>query len=689
MARVLPVSRSLRLRSILLWTFIAVSLSGTAVGQITKVDDPGPGSVPLTAKWRFHLGDDLKWADPSLDDSGWELIRPDATWGEQTHPGYTGFAWYRVQIEVDHTQTAPVEQLAVMIPPVEDAYEIYWNGQKLGSYGQLPPNANWWQRGHAVVYPLPSASGVLALRVWKSVLSSVDQFEEGGLESAPQLGSEAVLAAKARAAFYQQDERRLPNLLISAVTLVAGLLSFLLFIRDRKQGLYLWLSVYLIASGLHGSLQIAAFYFGATFRLSQLSTQLLISMTDISIWWILLALFGMAQQPRWKRVTKWVVAIYLAAQAVDIIAIFLWDRGGMLPWIDGVSTAVYSITPLYVFVIVAVGLGRRNRAFLWPLITAVCANGLYAVVLNLAGQGRRFTHWTLTDRLAGISVTAGIYHFNLGFLLGTLLFLALIFTVAREQFRARDRQAQIELEVKSAREVQQILVPEETPAIPGLSIASVYRPAEEVGGDFFQVVELPNGSALIALGDVSGKGLKAAMTVSLIVGTLRTLAEFTESPSAILDGLNRRLLGRVDGGFVTCLVARIDPDGDTTIANAGHLPPYRDGQELPVKGSLPLGLRADAAYDELALNLHEHETLTFYTDGILEARNKAGELFGFDRVTALVGSNRTIEEMVQEARNFGQQDDITIFRITRLSQSAPAEAAQLKLATQISGVSAD
>ena len=78
--------------------------------------------------------------------------------------------------------------------------------------------------------------------------------------------------------------------------------------------------------------------------------------------------------------------------------------------------------------------------------------------------------------------------------------------------------------------MQQILVPEETPAIPGLSIASVYRPAEEVGGDFFQVIALDSGGALIALGDVSGKGLKAAMTVSLIVGTLRTLADYLKAP---------------------------------------------------------------------------------------------------------------------------------------------------------------
>ena len=271
----------------------------------------------------------------------------------------------------------------------------------------------------------------------------------------------------------------------------------------------------------------------------------------------------------------------------------------MLPWIDGITTAVYSITPLFVFVIIAFSLMRRNRLSLWPLIVAVCVNGLFAVIINLAGQGVRFTHWTLVPRLAGLGFHFGGYFFNLVFIFNTLLFLALIFTIAREQFLQRERQSRIELELKSAREVQQILVPEETPAIPGLSIASIYRPAEEVGGDFFQVIALDGGGALIALGDVSGKGLKAAMTVSLIVGSLRTLADFTQNPAGILQGLNRRLMGRTDGGFVTCLIALIEANGATTMANAGHLAPFRDKEELPINGSLPLGLAPDAAYDEL------------------------------------------------------------------------------------------
>ena len=477
---------------------------------------------------------------------------------------------------------------------------------------------------------------------------------------------------------------RLPNLLMSAITLVIGLLSFLLYLRDRKQGLYFWLALYLVASGIVQFQSLSAIRDVATYRGYQLMTQLEICARDISMWLILLSLFGMSRERQWRRVTGWITAVYLAAQVTDIITIWFWEKGGVLPWIDGITTGIYSVIPLYVFVIIGFGLVRRKRLSLWPLIITVCVTALYNVVLNIAGQGVRFTHWTLLATLSNLGFHFGGYLFNMVFILSTLLFLALIFTIAREQFLERERQARIELEVKSAREVQQILVPEEAPAIPGLSIASVYRPAEEVGGDFFQVIAMPGGAALIALGDVSGKGLKAAMTVSLIVGALRTMADYTQSPAEVLRGLNRRLLGRTNGGFATCVVARIEPDGETTIANAGHLAPFRDREELPVAGSLPLGLTVDATYDELIFALHEGETLTFYTDGIVEARNAAGELYGFERLAALLRSDPSIEQMVEQACSFGQQDDITVFKVTRLAQSAPAHAARLSLATQIS-----
>ncbi len=108
------------------------------MGQTLKVQNPGAGSLPIDKNWRFHLGDDKAWADPALDDSNWEPIRVDEPWGQQDHPSYTGFAWYRQRLQIDNSKAAGTTNLAVLIPVVQDAYEIYWNGQKLGTYGRLP-----------------------------------------------------------------------------------------------------------------------------------------------------------------------------------------------------------------------------------------------------------------------------------------------------------------------------------------------------------------------------------------------------------------------------------------------------------------------------------------------------------------------------------------------------------------------
>jgi serine phosphatase RsbU (regulator of sigma subunit) len=176
---------------------------------------------------------------------------------------------------------------------------------------------------------------------------------------------------------------------------------------------------------------------------------------------------------------------------------------------------------------------------------------------------------------------------------------------------------------------------------------------------------------LIIVGDVSGKGLKAAMTVSLIVGTVRTLAESTQSPAAILGGLNRRLLGRIRQGFATCLIMHIDSNGNCILANAGHLSPYRDEKEWEVPASLPLGLSPLAEYEEVRVQLKETETLTFLTDGVLEARNQKGELYGFERLAGLMRGRPTVEQVAEAAFSFGQEDDITVLSVTRVPTREP------------------
>ena len=337
--------------------------------------------------------------------------------------------------------------------------------------------------------------------------------------------------------------------------------------------------------------------YGLHFVWEQLYIQFVNSFQDISLWLLLLTLFGLSREARWRRWTKILAVLYLVSQAIDCVTFFPWEHAGPgLQWVDAITTAIYSLTPLFIFLIVGFGLARRRQMTLWPIAIAAFLYGAYNMTFNISGQGRRFTHWTLNGPWSPGRFTSARYAFSAPFLLDLLLFIVLLFTVARQQFMERRRQSEIEMEVKSAREVQHVLIPEETPAIPGYSIASIYKPAAEVGGDFFQVMPQAEGGALIIVGDVSGKGLKAAMTVSLIVGTLRTLADYTLRPAEILQGLNRRLIGRIEGGFVTCLVLHIaakrrDHRGERRTPGA-----VRDGQ-----GAAGGGLVAAGALEQRGL----------------------------------------------------------------------------------------
>jgi serine phosphatase RsbU (regulator of sigma subunit) len=173
---------------------------------------------------------------------------------------------------------------------------------------------------------------------------------------------------------------------------------------------------------------------------------------------------------------------------------------------------------------------------------------------------------------------------------------------------------------------------------------------------------------LIAVGDVSGKGLRAAMTGTLAIGALRTLADQGMSPANLLSALNRQLVRAAQGGFVTVLCARLAPDGVLTVANGGHLFPYRNGEEIPVPTGMPLGITPDAAYDESSFRLQPGDSITFLSDGVVEARRPDGELFGFDRAQTL--SARAPEQIAQAAQEFGQEDDITVLSLAFMPAGA-------------------
>jgi sigma-B regulation protein RsbU (phosphoserine phosphatase) len=221
-------------------------------------------------------------------------------------------------------------------------------------------------------------------------------------------------------------------------------------------------------------------------------------------------------------------------------------------------------------------------------------------------------------------------------------------------------------ELEAARTVQQLLIPATQPATPGFTVARVYIPARQVGGDFFLVLPAddPTDHSLLAImGDVSGKGLQAAMVVSTIIGGLRM--QISRQPAEVLAHLNRMLVGHVSG-FATCCAMLLHADGRMLIANAGNPAPYSAGEEIPTLPGLPLGMVPDADYEETSHTLAPGKGLTFVSDGVIEATAVNGkELFGFDRTQSI--STESAETIANAACAFGagapQADDITVLTI--------------------------
>ena len=235
--------------------------------------------------------------------------------------------------------------------------------------------------------------------------------------------------------------------------------------------------------------------------------------------------------------------------------------------------------------------------------------------------------------------------------------------LVRDLIQDRIEKQRLAAELAASRAVQQVLIPDQLPTVPGIRIQAVCKPFGEVGGDFFQIIPLSHAGALIAIGDVSGKGMPAAMMVSLLVGAFHALAKTTASPAQLLAGLNESVQGRSRGGFTTCLILHIEANGTMTFANAGHISPYRNGQELSCENGLPLGLVEESDYRESTVQLDPGDQLTLLTDGVVEARDEKGDLFGFERTAAI--SNQSAEEIARAAQHFGQDDDITVLTLAR------------------------
>jgi len=154
---------------------------------------------------------------------------------------------------------------------------------------------------------------------------------------------------------------------------------------------------------------------------------------------------------------------------------------------------------------------------------------------------------------------------------------------------------------------------------------------------------------------------------------LRTVSSFTEEPAAILGEINRRLCGRTQGGFATCLAVRLDEDGRLAVANAGHPAPYVNGAEVPFGGSMPVGLVETAMYEQASMEMRTGDRVVLLTDGIPEARNEPGVLLGFPRVELMLREGASAKALAETAKQQGQNDDITVISIARQAHIAPAQ----------------
>jgi hypothetical protein len=274
-------------------------------------------------------------------------------------------------------------------------------------------------------------------------------------------------------------------------------------------------------------------------------------------------------------------------------------------------------------------------------------------------------------QLIHIGVTTAVLGFRVSLgTISTILSLLIITVMLLTRFvRSQRQQEQWKLEIEQARSIQHVLIPETLPTIKGLRIRSEYHPAREVGGDFFQIQPLDkDGDALIVVGDVTGKGLQAGMLVALILGAIRTAIEQSTDPAQILEILNNQLAER-EHASATCEILRISAGGAVTISHAGHLPPYLNGSEVQLEGALPLGMISGVDFPSQFLQLQPGDELTLMSDGIVEAQDSRGQLFGFDQVNAMMSKRATAEEIAAAAQQFGQADDITVLQVQWLGPS--------------------
>jgi hypothetical protein len=605
---------------------------------------------------RYHLGDGprLMWADPRFDDSAWPIAQHDQ-W--PMPPFYSdGIVWVRMRIPVRTDAAGP---LAVRSSrdsilgglPFGLADQVYVNGVLAGAEGSFQFRVRLDPQRDAVFDLPPSAAtpgtqAVVALRIWIPP----------GLRRPANLGTIRISIDASRNLELAQRAAHVSNLYANSLDLALdigiailglGMLVAWRWTGERDLLVFAWVMIpqALVLLAWNPTLPGAN---RLPFQAGALLFFVPLTLFMIALVWLNWTVHRL-HAPVLKRL----------AQAAAVV----FNLSLLLPQLFTTPhalthAAMQTVLPADLFfesLLVAVNIWAIAKRRTNPLLAlALLANPAVAL-LSDAG-------------IMPFGVMVGPFYEHTFALSDFVIDFAIFVLLSQSAWKAWRARDELRVEFQAAREVQQQLV---TPAVdvPGFRIQSAYLPAKQVGGDFFRVLPGGDGSVLIVVGDVSGKGLKAAMTVSAIMGALRGCP--STQPAEILAYLNHVLYGQI-GGFVTCCVALIANDGAMTIANAGNPAPYCNGEEMPIESGLPLGMIADADYAEMRCLLAERDRLTFVSDGVIEATDSQGELYGFERTQAI--STESPENVAQTAQAFGQQDDITVLTLTRAAILNPVLA---------------
>jgi hypothetical protein len=595
---------------------------------------------PSQCAWR--QGDNPGWAAPDLDESEWQ---PVATWVPIATP--TPYFWLRCRF--DPSQLAPTVQPALQVSG-DLAWQVFAGGRLVGESGNIANGSH--TVGLVEEYSAPELA-----RRHGPVVVAVRMTFAPELNCRQQLPSLSLGDAEFQGNSYwsQVYERTLSQWVTwvcYALIASAGLFFMALFWFDRTQRYILWISLtwlgladlrineFLAAASVHYSSHLEFFLYSLGqglpvfailfyFSVNRKPVPFLFRIAIYANILLQLGLFAAALLPlRLSVALRWFIEVQPTMDTIEVVAT-----------LAAAFAVPFAFLPLRSVrrgqtALAVVCFGEATMDFVYMVVQFPFLN------LDIESLFLRIQPYR-SMAIAGVVVAM------------TILLVQQLRTTNQER-------AELHGEMASVREIQQYLIPDRLPPTPGLAIQSVYQPSREVGGDFFQVLPDPrDGSTLIVVGDVAGKGLKAGMLAALIVGAIRTAFKFTSDPGSILALLNERLQGR---GLVTCLAMRIDRNGSVELANAGHLPPYINGKELALEGAFPLGALPAVSFPTQRFQLSDGQSMLLVSDGVVEARNSAGELFGFERTRAI--STESAQSIAHAAQSFGQEDDITVLTLT-------------------------